>query len=200
MVHNQMVHLCVCVCVCVCIYLVVVYRASVTLLWSCLCIYICLVFPSVDVHSLPSPLPSVHSKYLCFRENYFFVLFEQIPFCKFFMCSLKFLASPFLLNIRSFLFVSSRLFINLCIVIKSPLYSLLSVNIVKCISFNLSYVRFSNSGIIIVVILYILSNFQHMYFRVCVCVCVCVCNQRTHNKKYVYNYCIYYNLKAYYVA
>ena len=50
---------------CVCIYLVVVYRAWATLLLSCLRIYICLVFLSVDVHSLPlSPLPSVHSKYL----------------------------------------------------------------------------------------------------------------------------------------
>ena len=45
------------VCVCVCIYLVV------TLVWFYLRIYIYLVFPSVDVHSLPlSPLPSVHSK------------------------------------------------------------------------------------------------------------------------------------------
>ena len=42
-------------------------------LWSCLCIYICLVFPSVDVHSLSlSPPPSVHSKYL-----HIFAILEQ---------------------------------------------------------------------------------------------------------------------------
>ena len=119
------------VCVCVCIYLVVVYRVWATIVWSCLRIYICLVFPLVDVHSLPlSPLLSVHSKYLYFfRENYFFVSFKQISLCSIFLCPLKFLASPFL-NIRSFLSVSSRLFINVYIVIKSPL-SLLSFNVVN---------------------------------------------------------------------
>ena len=73
----------------------------------------------------------------------FFVSFKQILFCNFFLCPLKFLASPFLLNIRSFLSVFSRLFINLYIVIKSPL-CLLSFSVVRCISFNLSsYVRSS---------------------------------------------------------
>ena len=120
-------------CVCVCVYLVVVYRAWATLVWSCLHIYICPVFPSVDVHLLPlSPPPSVHSKYLYFfGENCTFFI-VQANSNNFFSCIFKFLASPFLLNIRFFLSVSSRLFINLYIVIKLPL-SLLSFNVVKCL-------------------------------------------------------------------
>ena len=121
---------------------------------SCLHIYICPVFLSVDLHSLPlPPFSSVHSKYLLLWRNiYFFVSFKQIPFCSFFLCPFKFSASPFILNVMSFLSVSSRLFINSYIVIKFPL-SLLLFSVVRCISFNLSsYVRFSNSSTILVAI------------------------------------------------
>ena len=79
-------------------------------------------------------------------------------------CSLKFLAAPFLLNIKSFSSVSSRLFINLYIVIKSP-PSLLSFSVVRCISFNLfSYVRSYNSGTILAAVLCFLSNFYTCFF------------------------------------
>ena len=55
------------------------------------------------------------------------------------------------------------LFINLCTVITSP-HSLLSFSVVRCISFSLSsYVRFSNSGTILVAILCILSNFNTFF-------------------------------------
>ena len=150
---------------------VFIYKASALLLWSCLCIYICLVFPSVDVHSLPLlgalpnvSLPSVHSKYLfLFGENNFLYRSSKFLFCNFFLC-LKFLASRFLVNIKSFLSVSLRLFINLYIVIKSPL-SLFFSSVVSCICFNLSsYVRSSNSGTILVAILCILSNFNTCFF------------------------------------
>ena len=61
-------------------------------------------------------------------------------------------------SILSFFYVSSRLFIYLYIVIKSSL----SFNVVKCIFFNLfSYVRSSNSGIILVAILCILSKLKN---------------------------------------
>ena len=68
-------------------------------------------------HLFLQTIPIIYSYF--FIENYFFVSFKQIPFCNFFLCPLQFLASPFLLNIRSFLSVFSRLFINLYIVIKS---------------------------------------------------------------------------------
>ena len=55
-----------------------------------------------------------------------------------FSCPLKYLTSPFLLNIRSFLPASSRLFISSYIVTKSPL----SFSIVRCIS----YFSLSGSG------------------------------------------------------
>ena len=52
---------------------------------------------------------------LLWGKLYFFVSFKQISFCYFFLCSLKFLASPFLLNIRSFLSVSSGLCVCVCV-------------------------------------------------------------------------------------
>ena len=112
-------------CMCTCIYLIlvcciylVVYRAWATFVLSCLCIYICTVFHSVVEHSLLlSSLLLVNYKYLYFwGKLYLFVSLKHIPFCIFFFCSLKYLASPFLFIIRFFLFVISSLVINLYIV------------------------------------------------------------------------------------
>ena len=112
-------------------------------------------------HLFLQSIPSINTN---LGKMYFFSPFKQIHLCSIFLCPLKFLASPFLVNIGPFLSVSSRLFINLYIVIKSPL-SLLSFNVVQCISFNLaSYVRFSNSGTILVAILCILPNFNTCFF------------------------------------
>ena len=62
----------------------------------------------------------------------------------FFLSPLKYSASPFLLNIRSFLSVSYRLFISLYMVIKSPI-SLFSSSVLIIIFFHLSsYVKFFN--------------------------------------------------------
>ena len=90
-----------CACVYMCMYLVVVYRAWATLVWSCLSIYICPVFPLVVEHYLPlSPLRSVISTYLYFSgERCIFLSFKQILFC-IFSCPLKYAASPFLFIIR----------------------------------------------------------------------------------------------------
>ena len=134
-------------------------------MWSCLCIYICLVFLSVDVHFLPlSPLPSLHSKYLhFFGENCTFLCHLSKFLLPIFSCLLKFLTSPFLLNIKFFLTIFSRLFINLYIVIKFPL-SLLSPSMLRCISFNpYSYVRSFNSGTILVAILCIFLISAHAF-------------------------------------
>ena len=146
-----------------CINLVVVYRAWATLVWSCLCILICTVFLSAVVQFLPlSPLPSVHSKYIfLWGKLYFFVLFKQIPFWNFSLCSLKYLAS-FSFHYQYFASVSSRLFIYLYIVIKSHLSFFVSVD--RCISFNLPPVRSSKSGTILVAILCILCNFNTCIF------------------------------------
>ena len=85
-------------------------------------------------------LQSIPSIYTALWKIVLFDIFSNI----FFLCPIKFSVSPFLLNIRYFLSVSFKLFINLYIVIKSPL-SLLSFSVVRCISFNLySYVRSSN--------------------------------------------------------
>ena len=153
--------LCIFSMVYVCIYLVVVYRTWCTLVRPCFHIYIYLVFPLVVVHSLPlSPLLSVPSKYLHFSgENYTFLCRSGKLLHAIFSYPFKYPSSPFLVNIRSFQFVSSMLFINLYIVIKSPL-SILFSNVVSDISFNLSlYIRSPKSGTILVVILCILSNF-----------------------------------------
>ena len=110
--------------VCVCIYLVVVYRAWAVLMFFCLHIYICPVFFQLiyilcHYHLILQSIPSI---YTSLRETVLFVLFKEIPLKKFFLCPLKHLISPLLLNIRSFISVSSRFFINLYIVIKSPLF------------------------------------------------------------------------------
>ena len=99
------IYLLIFLCARLCIYLVVVYRAWATLVWSCFRIYIWPVFPSVDVHSLPlSPLPSVHSKYLYFfGENCTFFYHSSKFLFTIFSCPLKHPASPFLLNITFFL-------------------------------------------------------------------------------------------------
>ena len=84
-------------------------------------------------HLFFQSIPSIYA----FGKNYFFVSLKQIPFTNFFLCHLKFPASPFLLNIRFFLSVSSRLSINLYIVLKSS-FSLLSSSMLSCIFFILS--------------------------------------------------------------
>ena len=102
-------------------------------------------------------LQSIPSIYTSLGKTTFFISFKQISLCSIFLC-------PFLLNIKSFLSISSRLFINLYIVIKSP-FSLLSFNVVKCISFNhSSYGRSFNSGTILVAILCIFYNFNTCFF------------------------------------
>ena len=60
------------------------------------------------------------------------VSFKQISFCNIFLCLLKYPASPFF-NIRFFLFVYFRLFINLHIVIKSSLSYLLVLVYYMCV-------------------------------------------------------------------
>ena len=88
-----------------------------------------LFFPLVVVYSLPlSPLPLVHSKYLYFfEENCIFLCHISKFLLPIFSCPLKFPASPFLLNIISFLFVSSKLFINLKIIISLLFFFCLQV-------------------------------------------------------------------------
>ena len=134
-------------------------------MWSCLHIYICTIFSLVVVHSLPlNFFQSIPCIYTSLKKLYFFVLFRQIIFHYFFLCSLNYLSSTFLLSIWSFLSVSSCLFINLYILIKSLLY-LISSNVIGCISFDFSsYVRFSKSGTIFVAIICILSNFVTFFF------------------------------------
>ena len=82
-------------------------------------------------------IPSIYTSLIKKKS---FVSFKQIPFCNFFLCPLKFLASPFLLNVKAFLSVYSRLFINLYIVIKSPL-SHLSFSVVRCIFLSFFLIR-----------------------------------------------------------
>ena len=77
-----------CVCVCVCIYLIVVYRAWATLMWSCLHIYL--------LSSLSFSYCTFFAAIICFSsfqvsiflwvKMYFFVSFRQIPFRNFFAC------------------------------------------------------------------------------------------------------------------
>ena len=106
------VYVCVCVCVFVCVYLpscsiqglsnthVVLspylYLSSFSFSWCTFCAIITSSFSPFQI------------SILIWGKCTFFVSFKQIPFCNFFLCPLKFLASPFLLNIRSFLSVSSR--------------------------------------------------------------------------------------------
>ena len=98
-------------------------------------------------------LQSIPSIYTSLGKTVLFCIVQANSFLQFFLVSPQILASPFLFNVRSFLSVSSRLFINLIIVIKSPL-SLLSFSVVRCISINLSsYVRSFNSGTILIAIL-----------------------------------------------
>ena len=67
---------------------------------------------------------------------YFFVLFKKIP-CYGFFCSLQISSLSLSSQYWIFLSISYRLLINLYIVIMSSL-SLLSSNVFRCISFNLS--------------------------------------------------------------
>ena len=114
---------CLCVCVCVCIYLVVVYKGlSYTNVILSLYLYLsshsfsCCTFFAIITSSFQSN-PSIYTS----LEKAVLFLSKQITFCSLFFCLLKYLVSPFLINIRFFLSVSSSLFINLYIIIKSPL-------------------------------------------------------------------------------
>ena len=126
---------------------------------SCLRINICSVFSSAVAASFSPFQVSI----LLWGKLYFCVI-QVSSFCNFFLCSLKYLASLFLFIIKFFLPVSSRLFINLYIVIKYPL-SHLSFGVISCISFNvLLYFSSSKAGSILIAILCILSNFSACYF------------------------------------
>ena len=128
------VSVCVCVCVCVCLpscsiqglsYARVVlspylYLSSFSFSW-------CTLFAIISSSSSPFQV-----SILLWEKLYYFVSFKQIPFCNVFLCPFKFLASHFLLNVRSFLSVSSRLLINSYIIIKSPVS--LSFSVVSCFS------------------------------------------------------------------
>ena len=142
----------------VCVYRVVLYNFHICPVLSSFSFSWCTFFAIIT-----SSFSQFQVSIILWGKLYFFVSFKQITFCNFFLCSIKYLTSPFLLSIKSFLSVSSRLFINLYIVIKSPLS--LSFSVVKCISFNLSlYVKSSKSSTILVAILCILSNFNICYF------------------------------------
>ena len=139
----------VCVYLPCCIYQVVVYRAmsytrvvlSPYLYLSSFSFSWCTFFAIITTSFSPFQV-----SILLWGKLYSFVSFKQIPFCNFFLCLLKYLTSSFLLNIRSFLSVSSKLFINLYIIIEYP-FSLLTFSVVGWVSFNLSsYIRFSKSG------------------------------------------------------
>ena len=102
----------------------------------------------------------ITSSFSPFQVSVRFCIVQANCFLRFFLCPLNYLPSPFLLNIRCFLSVSSKLFINFYIVIMSQL-SLLSFSVIRCISSNLSSnVRSSKFGTILVAILCILSNFN----------------------------------------
>ena len=81
-------------------------------------------------HNFLQSIPSIYTfvgktVHFCTLQANFFLQSFIVP-------SLKYLASPFLLSSRSFLFVSYRFFINLYTLIKFFLF-LLSFNVVRCI-------------------------------------------------------------------
>ena len=118
------------------IYRVVVYRDWAMLVVLSLYVYLssfslsCCTFFAIVI-SFFQYIPRIFIS----LESCTFVLFKQIPFC-YFSCSLICLASPYLFIIWPFLSVSSRLFINLYIIIKSP-FSSIYFSVVSCISFSL---------------------------------------------------------------
>ena len=99
------------------------YLSSFSFCWCKFFTNITSTFSSFQVYIL-FPGNSFIALPFCLSSNYFFAVFFHV---------LKYLASPFLFIIR-FFSVSSRIFINMYIVIKSPL-SLLSFSVVSCISF-----------------------------------------------------------------
>ena len=94
----------VCVCVCVCIYLVVVYKTCATLMCSCLLIYICQVVLLFVSFVTLWTLLLVYSKSILCTKLYFYGLFKQTYFCKFFL-------SP---QITSFSFSSQYYIFSIC--------------------------------------------------------------------------------------
>ena len=128
-------------------------------MWSCLCSCVHFLLQLLCIlchyHLFPHSIRSICT---CLEKTVPFCIFQE-NFLQFF-CSLKYQASAFLFIITPFLYVFSRLFINLYIVIKSSL-SHLSFIVISCISSNLSsYVRSFKSGTIFVAILCILFNFN----------------------------------------
>ena len=61
-----------------------------------------------------------------------FVSFKHIPSCNFFLCPVRYLASPFLFIIISFLSVFSKLFINIYFVIDL-------VSVCVCVAFKTAF-------------------------------------------------------------
>ena len=163
---------------------------SVLLIWleRCVCVYVCIYLVVVDslryTRVVLSPYPCLSSfsfsctfiaiiTFSCSSfldvwillegKFYFFVLFKQSSFAIFSSFPSNIQPLFFISLLVLFFSVSSRLLINLYIVIKCPLY--LSFSVVSCISFDFSsYVISFNSGTILVAILCILSNFNTCFF------------------------------------
>ena len=123
-------------------------------------IFFQLIYILCHYHLFLQSIPSIYT----LGKTYVFVSFKQIPFCIFFLCPIKYLASHFLLNIRSFLSVSFKLFINLHIVIVSSFFLLVLLNAFLLIfPHKLGLPNLAPSSIL-VVILCILSNFNTRFF------------------------------------